>query len=259
MSRSEPAASPGELFSLAERVAIVTGGSHGLGAAIGRGFAAAGATVVLASRDADACARVADLIRATGGEAWARRCHLGEPDEIAELVAATVERYGRIDCVVNNAASPLRTGVVDLDLGLWHKSLSVNLTGPLLLVREAVDHLAAAGGATVVNVLSVGGLRGSMSRLGYGSAKAALRHATEVMAAELAPRGIRVNAIAPGPFATRMLTGGDPALAATAAADTLLGRVGEPDEIIGAALYLASPASSYVTGTVLVVDGGQLA
>jgi NAD(P)-dependent dehydrogenase (short-subunit alcohol dehydrogenase family) len=117
----------------------------------------------------------------------------------------------------------------------------------------------ASGHGSVLNVLSVGGLRGSLSLLGYGSAKAALGHATAVLATELAPRGVRVNAIAPGPFATKMLHSGDPALAATAAADTLLGRVAEPDEIIGAALFLASDASSYVTGSVLTVDGGQLA
>jgi NAD(P)-dependent dehydrogenase (short-subunit alcohol dehydrogenase family) len=129
----------------------------------------------------------------------------------------------------------------------------------LLLVRAALAHLDASDAATVINVLSVGGLRGSISLLGYGSAKAALRHATEVLAAELAPRGIRVNAIAPGPFATKMLTSGDPSLPDAAAADTLLRRVAEPDEIIGAALYLATAASSYVTGSVLMVDGGQLA
>jgi NAD(P)-dependent dehydrogenase (short-subunit alcohol dehydrogenase family) len=144
-------------------------------------------------------------------------------------------------------------------MALWRKSLDVNLTGPLLLVRAALPHLDASDAATVINVLSVGGLRGSISLLGYGSAKAALRHATEVLAAELASRNIRVNAIAPGPFATKMLTSGDATLPDTAAADTLLGRVGEPDEIIGAAIYLASAASSYVTGSVLLVDGGQLA
>lgn len=247
------------LFSLRDRVAIVTGGSRGLGLAIARGFAAAGAAVVVASRSADACATAAAEIRAEGGDASGVACHMGRPDDVDALVAETLDRYGRIDCVVNNAATPLRTSLADFDLGLWNKSIEVNLTGPLLLVRAALGALERSDLATVVNVLSVGGLRGSMSLLGYGSAKAALRHATEVLATELAPLGVRVNAIAPGPFATRMLTSGDESVPATAAADTLLGRVAEPDEIIGAALFLATRASSFVTGAVLTVDGGQLA
>ena len=247
------------LFSLAGRVAIVTGGTRGLGLSIARGFAAAGASVVVASRNPDACATAEAVVRGEGGEAIGVPCHLGNGMQIDALVAATVARYGRVDCVVNNAATPLRTSLADFDVALWHKSLDVNLLGPLLLVRAAIEQLAVSPFGSVVNVLSVGGLRGSMSLLGYGSAKAALRHATEVLAAELAPRGVRVNAIAPGPFATRMLTSGDQSIPDAAAADTLLGRVGEPDEIIGAALYLASSASSFVTGSVLVVDGGQLA
>lgn len=247
------------LFSLRGRVAIVTGGTRGLGLSIARGFAGAGARVVVASRSPEACAAAAQAIVADGGDAIGVPCHLGEPDQIEALVAATVAHYGALDCVVNNAATPLRTSLTDFDMALWRKSLDVNLTGPLLLVRAALAHLADSDAATVINVLSVGGLRGSISLLGYGSAKAALRHATEVLAAELAPRGIRVNALAPGPFDTRMLRSGDDAVPADAAADTLLGRVAQPDEIIGAALFLASSASSYVTGSVVTVDGGMLA
>lgn len=224
-----------------------------------RGFVAAGATVVVASRSPEACTAAEAVLRSEGGTATGVPCHLGDPAQIDALVATTLAAHGRIDVVVNNAATPLRTSLEGFDLGLWHKSLAVNLTGPLLLVRAATDALVASGHGSVVNVLSVGGLRGSISLLGYGSAKAALGHATAVLAAELAPRGVRVNAIAPGPFATKMLTSGDDSLADTAAADTLLKRVGEPDEIIGASLFLASDASSYVTGTVLTVDGGQLA
>lgn len=258
-ARPVPTPGPASLFSLEGRVAVVTGGTRGLGLSIARGFAAAGAAVVVASRDPAACAAAAAAVREEGGTAIGVPCHMGDPEAIAALVARTVAELGGVDCLVNNAATALRTGIDSLEVGLWHKSLDVNLLGPLLLVQAALPHLTASPVASVVNVLSVGGMRGSLSLLGYGSAKAALRHATEVLAAELAPRGIRVNALAPGPFDTKMLRSGDEAVPADAAADTLLGRVAQPDEIIGAALFLASSASSYVTGSVVTVDGGMLA
>ena len=202
---------------------------------------------------------MAAQIRATGADAIAVACNMGDAAQVSNLVAQTVEHYGQIDCVVNNAATPLRVGVTNFDDGLWHKSLDVNLWGPIRLIHEALPYLSQSDSATVINVLSVGGQRGSMSLLGYGSAKAALRHATESIAAELAPRAIRVNAIAPGPFATTMMNTSDDSFQSDSIERTLLKRMADPDEIIGAALFLASAASSFVTGSVVVVDGGLLA
>lgn len=248
-----------QLFRLDGRVAVVTGGSRGLGASIARGLAAAGAAVVVASRRLDACETIAEQIRGDGGVATAASCHMGEPGDIAALVQTVVDRYGGLDIVVNNAATALRFGVTDLDPAAWRKALDVNALGPLVLVQAALDPLTASDAASVVNVVSTGGLRGSQSLLGYGSAKAALIHATAVLAAELAPRGIRVNALAPGPFATKMLLTTDEDFRRAAAASTLVHRIAEPDEIIGAALFLAGPASSFVTGSVILVDGGLMA
>ena len=184
---------------------------------------------------------------------------MSDSSQVSRLVDGTLAHFGRLDCVVNNAASALRVGITDFDDGLWKKAMDVNVWGPLRLIHECVPHLRLSDGATVINVLSVGGLRGSMSLLGYGSAKAALRHATESIAAELAPMGIRVNAIAPGPFATTMMNTSDDGFQSDAIERTLLKRMADPDEIIGAALFLASSASSFVTGSTVVVDGGLLA
>jgi NAD(P)-dependent dehydrogenase (short-subunit alcohol dehydrogenase family) len=247
------------LFDLTDRVAIVTGGSRGLGASISRGFAAAGAKVVVASRKLDACEAVVASIRDAGGDAVGIACNMSDASQVSRLVEGSLAHYGRLDCVVNNAATALRVGITDFDDGLWKKAMDVNVWGPLRLIHECVPHLRHSDGATVINVLSVGGLRGSMSLLGYGSAKAALRHATESIAAELAPLRIRVNAIAPGPFATTMMNTSDDGFQSDAIERTLLKRMADPDEIIGAALFLASSASSFVTGSTVVVDGGLLA
>ncbi|HUP73637.1 MAG TPA: glucose 1-dehydrogenase [Acidimicrobiales bacterium] len=247
------------LFDLTGRVAIVTGGSRGLGSSVARGFAAAGAKVVVASRKLDACEAVVSQISEAGGAALGVACNMGDAVQVEQLVARTIDHYGRIDCVVNNAATALRVGVTSFDDALWHKAMDVNVWGPIRLIHECVPHLRQSDLATVINVLSVGGIRGSMSLLGYGSAKAALRHATESIAAELAPLGIRVNAIAPGPFATTMMNTSDESFQADAIERTLLKRMADPDEIVGAALFLASAASSFVTGSIVVVDGGLLA
>jgi NAD(P)-dependent dehydrogenase (short-subunit alcohol dehydrogenase family) len=255
------------LFDLRERVVLITGGSRGLGLSMGRGFAAAGAKVVLSSRKADACEEAADAIRADGGDAVGVACHMGDLDQVRALVATTAERYGRLDVLVNNAANPLRFGVSDATEAAWDKSHDTNLRGPLFLMQAALAHLRvspsatdpALGGASIINVLSVGGFYGTPSQIAYGSAKAALWHLTRSAAKEFAPMRVRVNALAPGPFGTDMVTSGGPDFMERTAAVTLQKRLAAPDEIIGPALLLASDAGSFMTGTCVTVDGGSLA
>ena len=260
-SVDESASLPRPSFDLTGRTAIVTGGSRGIGRAMAMGFAAAGANVVVASRKADACHAVADEITTAGGQALAVPTHVGHPDEIEALVEATVERFGGIDILVNNAANPLGGALTDITSAAFDASYGVNVKGPVLLGAAALDHLAASGHGSVINVISAGAFRPGEGLALYCSGKAALWSLTRVMAKEWAPRSVRVNALAPGPFRTDMMAG---ALAIPDFYDrivesTVQKRVAEPDEIIGAALFLASDASSYMTGSALSVDGGTLA
>lgn len=254
-------ADPRERFDLTGRVAIVTGGSRGLGRAMALGLAAAGARVVVASRKLDRCLEVAGEVEAAGGEALAVPAHLGDPGDIDALVAATVERFGRIDVVVNNAANALGGALVDLTDAAFQKSYEVNVRGPVQLASRALPHLAASGHGAVINMITVGAFRPGETLGLYCAHKAALWTFTRVMAKEWAAQGVRVNAIAPGPFDTDMMapTTAIPELHEMIVGSTVLGRMGQPDEVVGLALFLASDASSYVTGSAFAVDGGSLA
>jgi NAD(P)-dependent dehydrogenase (short-subunit alcohol dehydrogenase family) len=249
------------LFSLQGRVALVSGASRGIGEAIAVRLAEAGAAVVLSARKPEALQATADRITAAGGRALAVAANMGRPAEVAALVAQGVAAFGTIDVLVNNAATnPYFGPMLDVEEAAWDKTFEVNVKGYFAAIRAVAADLRARGlPGSIVNVTSVAGLRAAALQGVYGMTKAAVISMTQTLAQELGPDGIRVNAIAPGLVETRFA-------AAIVASDTLreqvvartaLGRPAQPDEIAGAALYLASNASSYVTGQVLVVDGGM--
>ena len=252
MDRAEIAA----LHDLTGRVAIVTGGSRGIGRAVSEGLAAQGARVVVASRKADACEEVAAAIRGAGGEALAVPAHLGEPEDAERLVAATVEAFGGVDIVVNNAANALAEPLGGITLAGFDKSFAVNVRGPVLLVQACLAHLEVSEHSAVVNVVSAGAFLPSPGRSLYAAGKSALLSFTRSMAAELAGRGSRVNALAPGPVDTDMVRNTGEAGVAGMGRATFMGRLASPDEMVGAVLYMVSDASSFMTGQCLIVDGG---
>lgn len=245
------------LFDLSGRVAIVTGGSRGLGRAMALAFAKAGASIVVASRKQDACQAVVDEIEALGGTGLAVAVRMQETADITALVETTVARFGRLDIVVNNAATVLDSTLEGLDLDRFVGAQTVNLFGPMYLVQQAAPHLAASGHGSVINISSIAALRASPTRYLYPPIKAALIQATKSLAAHLGPQGVRVNAIMPGTFLTDMVKKAYDDDARVRAAKVIpLGRLAEPEEIVGPALLLASDAGSYLTGEVLVVDAG---
>jgi NAD(P)-dependent dehydrogenase (short-subunit alcohol dehydrogenase family) len=244
------------LFDMTDRTVVVTGGTRGIGLALAEGFVLAGARVVVASRKADACEQTAQHLRGLGGRAIGVPTHLGEVDDLEKLVARTVEEFGGVDVVVNNAANALAQPVGKMTADALTKSYEVNLRGPVFLVQAALPHLKASSHAAVINMISVGAFNFAPFTAIYSSNKAALLSFTRSMAAEYASHGIRVNAIAPGPVDTDMMRNNPQDLIDHMAGSTLMKRLASPDEIVGAALLLASDAGSYMTGTVVIADGG---
>jgi NAD(P)-dependent dehydrogenase (short-subunit alcohol dehydrogenase family) len=247
------------LFDLTGRTAIVTGGTRGIGLALARGYLAAGANVVVASRSAENCAKVeAELNSVAPGRAAAVPTHAGELGQLKELVAQTVSKFGGIDIVVNNAATALAQPLGEMTPQAWDKSISVNVRGPLFLVQEALPHLAASAHAAVLNVISAGAFMFAADTSMYSAGKAAVLSLTRSMAAAFADRGIRVNALAPGPVDTDMMRANPPEFVDLLANASLMHRLARPEEMVGPALLLTSDAGSFITGQVLLADGGMV-
>jgi dehydrogenase/reductase SDR family protein 4 len=249
-------------FSLEDRVALITGGTRGIGRAIAGAFADAGAVVALCARHADACEAAAHEITEAGGRALAVPGHVGDADSCQSMVDAVICEAGRLDVLVNNAGTNPQFGpLLDADEGAIQKIWEVNVMGPLRLTRAAVSAWMRDHGGSVINMASVAGLRSEPMSGAYNASKAALISITRTLARELGPAGVRVNAIAPGLVETRLarVLVETPEIHEHIVGQSALGRHAVPSEIAGAALYLASDASSFVTGSVMVVDGGWTA
>jgi 7-alpha-hydroxysteroid dehydrogenase len=244
-------------FRLDGKAAIVTGGGRGIGAEIARTFAEAGADVVVAARTKDQLERVAEDVRARGRRAVVVAFDVNDNDALTDLVAQTVNELGRIDIVVNNAGGTMPRPFLDTSPGFLERSFHFNVTTAFVLSKAAAPHLLDAGGGAIVNISSAIGRLRDRGFIAYGTAKGALSHMTRLMAADLAPR-VRVNGIAVGSVATSALeiVLEDDAIREEMVRRTPLKRLGEPADIARCALYLASPAASFVTGKVLEVDGG---
>lgn len=247
-------------FRLDGKVAIVTGASRGIGEAIARAYAAAGAQVVLASRKLEALEEVAQAIEEAGGEALAVAAHMGRPEEVEALVARSVDAFGGLDILVNNAATNPHFGpILTSEESHWDKTFEVNVKGYFHAARACVPWMTERGGGRIVNIASIAGLQPHRGLGVYSVTKAAVLMLTRVLAVELASQKIQVNAIAPGLIRTRFSEAlwRNEEIRSRAEEEIPLGRLGVPDDVVGAALYLASDAASFVTGSVLVVDGGH--
>jgi NAD(P)-dependent dehydrogenase (short-subunit alcohol dehydrogenase family) len=254
-------------FSLQGKTAIVTGASRGIGKGIAIGLARAGAKVALTSRKVDDLNATAAEIAAFGGEALVVQSHLGKMEEINRMVGTVKEKFGRIDILVNNAgASPATASVLESDERLWDTIMNLNLKGVYFTSQAVARVMKEQGGGRIVNIASIDGFKPEPWVSVYSISKAGVRMITKAFAMELAPFNIRVNTIAPGAITTKMMDSHWfhlPPEEAKAAKDAMakltpMGRIGNVDEIVGAAIYLASDASSYATGAEILIDGGAL-
>jgi NAD(P)-dependent dehydrogenase (short-subunit alcohol dehydrogenase family) len=248
-------------FELTGKVALVTGASRGIGLAIAESYASAGAAVILSSRKQALLEEAADKIRSTGGEALALAAHTGSEAAIREVIDAATTQYGGVDILVNNAATNPHFGpILTSEESHWEKILDVNVKGYFRTVKACAPIMRQRGGGKIINVASVAGFEpGAMMGI-YSVSKAAVLMLTKVLAAEMASDNIQVNAIAPGFVRTKFssVLWQTPDIHEAVVGSIPQGRMAEPSELCGIALYLASAASSYTTGATFVVDGGQL-
>jgi NAD(P)-dependent dehydrogenase (short-subunit alcohol dehydrogenase family) len=244
-------------YDFTGKVVVVTGGSRGIGAALVWGFARSGADVVIASRKADSCEELAIAVRReTGRQATAVGCHVGMWDDCDRLMDTVEQTHGRCDVFVNNAGmSPLYPDLMSISESYWDKVTGVNLKGPFRLGVRAGTLMASGDGGSIINVGTIGSLRPGSNELVYACAKAGLNALTIGLSEAFAPK-VRVNALLPGGVDTDVTKAWSVEMKAHAAAITPLGRLGLPDDYVGPALWLASSASGWVTGTVIRVDGG---
>ena len=249
-----------ELFDLKGKVSVITGASRGIGLEIAKRYAEAGAKVVLSSRKQESLDAVAAEMKEAGHDVLPVAAHNGNKEALQELVKRTVEAYGKIDILVNNAATNPHFGpILDSEDGMWQKTIEVNIMGNFWLTQACVAVMREHGGGKIINIASINGVRPGTFQGIYSMTKAAIINLTQTLALELASDNIQVNAIAPGLTKTRFAQAlwSNDVIMKSATAKIPMQRIAQPDEMTGMALYLAAPASSFVTGQVFIVDGGM--
>ena len=252
-----------DLFSISGKVALVTGGSRGIGEMIAEGFVRAGAKTYISSRKAAACDATAERLSAFG-ECNSIPADLSNLEGVNTLAAAIADREGQLDVLVNNAGATWGAPIDEFPEAAWDKVMDINVKGPFFLIQALLPLLekaaAAAGPSRIINVGSIDGLNvNRMPTYSYGPSKAAIHHLTRVLSSHLAAKQITVNAIAPGPFPSKMMAHTLETMGEQIRNGVPLGRIGEPDDMAGTAIFLASKAGAYVSGVVIPVDGGIVA